>query len=250
MKIISNFKDYYDGINPSMEPFWKRVTREVELDTAKKSELSLHQQEFCTKSFLQLPLPDVENPLVDDFYTIKVLGFCGKLYPLYEMRYNDTFTTYFNIEKFVNDYNKLSYKKKPNNYQSLYYHGRRLAYYNHSFIDILSPEQWEIEFQQKEYVDQLFIDLKTPIFIIHKEHFRNRRIVLEANPCLKDYGVHKLFDVYSLYQMIEQYLSNELVTNNNKPDTITDEIKRDKHGFYDMSFKNEGHKRKSKRKRK
>lgn len=244
MRIISKFRDYYDGVNPSKDPFWKRMTREVELDVTKKSELSIHQQEFCAKSFLQIAYPKVENPLVDDYCTIKVLGLCGKLYPVYEMRYKDHFKSYLDIEKFITDYNKLSpkTKKQKKSYCNTFTHncGRRYLYYNHSLLNVLSCYQWNTDYQKKEYVDQLFIDMNTPVFILHTENYRSSRVILDANPCLKDYGIQRLFDVYSLYQMIEQYLTNELVMNTDIPSVMSDKIKRDKHGFHNMSFKNRG----------
>ena len=244
MRIVGKFRDYYDGINPSMEPFWKRIERSIDLDTTKKSELSFQQQNFCIKSFLQMPSPDIDYPQLR-CHKNKILGLCGKMYPIYEIEYDGHIKTYLDAEKYVEDHNQLY--TKP--YTGMVYHaGRKLMYYNNTFLDILGTDQWQVEFQRKEYVNQLFIDLDTPVFIIHKEHCMDRRIILDVNPCLRDHEFQRLFDVYSLYQMIEQYLSNELVTKNDKPDIMTDNIKRDKHGFDGMSFKKHGKKKRGKKK--
>ncbi len=244
MKIVSKFRDYYDSINPSSEPFWKRNTRAIELDITKKSELSIDQQKFCSKSFLHVMYPKVKNKLINDYCVVKVLGLCGKLYPIYEMRYENNFKVYLDIDKFINNYNELSYNKKVNYEQRLIFSNKNYIYYDNDFSKVLKPQQWEIEFQKKEYVNKLFIDLNTPVFILYKENFLNRKILLDVNPCLLDHNIQGAFNIYTLYQMIEQYLSNELVINTNKPDIMSDDIKRDKHGFYNMSFKNRGGKKK------
>lgn len=87
----------------------------------------------------------------------------------------------------------------------------------------------------------LAISLKMPVFCIlsgsdRKSH--EYKIVRNRVPILKNTGILNHFDTIKLFSIIEFYVSS--VINNgdkNPPIVVSDDIKRDKHGFDKNSFK-------------
>ena len=69
----------------------------------------------------------------------------------------------------------------------------------------------------------------------HCSHYRN--LDVEFNPILKDYGIQKIIDPFTIYQEIKFFLSNDLVEDPMKDFQITDDLKRDSKGFDKWSFR-------------
>jgi len=62
--------------------------------------------------------------------------------------------------------------------------------------------------------------------------------VLTKNPSLAKLGLTRKWDALETWQQIDQYLGNEMVTQFDPNSARTDELARDYHGFDDKSFKN------------
>jgi hypothetical protein len=230
MRIISKFKDYYDGINPSQEPIWIRKNEEFSIkDENKKTILSKSDMQWCKEAYLTLKKPDVNfvnliswsgNP-IEKF----ILCICGKFIPVYEFK-----EKFFIDEQKISDYyNSIIKKGKP------YY--KPTSVYAKGFFNILPLKEWLNVYNNKERLIKIHLSLQSPIFLIYKEH---NDFLIEINPFLKKRKMHNCFNAWSLYQEMEQFLSNEMVQCNNPPVEISDVDKRDKHGMDKWSFKKWG----------
>jgi hypothetical protein len=100
-------------------------------------------------------------------------------------------------------------------------------------------KNWYQEVNQTQRVQDIFIELKAPVFLI-KQYYVEGEITLYVNPNMSEYGLQRVFDPWTAYQEIEMYLSNTLAVGVEVMPTFTDELKRDAHGFDNWSFKQIG----------
>ena len=61
-------------------------------------------------------------------------------------------------------------------------------------------------------------------------------MVLERNPVLRDLGWQRHAEPFSVWQSVDQYLGNQMARQED-PEPLSDELRRDAHGFDDRSFK-------------
>ena len=86
--------------------------------------------------------------------------------------------------------------------------------------------------------DDLFVRLGVPVFVIDsvaelgKNHWNNDVFngLLIKNPSLKSFEFYKVLPDYQIYQELEMYLGNVLVTRDEIP-VMTDKQKVSSHGF-------------------
>jgi hypothetical protein len=92
-------------------------------------------------------------------------------------------------------------------------------------------------FHDKSFLEEIFISLDTPIFIIPGKNILRKDPRIIINPNLKEYLIQKKFNPVNTYQEIDMYLSNILTCSENHDINMTDELKRDSKGFDECSFK-------------
>ena len=232
MKIISKFHDYYDGINPSQEPIWIRKNGLIPLSNSSDSSyFSKEIIEWLITVYYSLKKPKINYyPKVRKFYNPypfdqNFICICGKIYPFYEYKGK----VFIDRQKIVDYYHSIVKKGDECSIWDTKWIGSR-------FVKCVSYKEWK-QFINQEKLLQVHLMTKSPIFLIVKEH---NNLFIEVNPCFKTYNLHKCFNAWSLYQDIEQYLTNELVQCKNPPVELDDVSKRDKHGMDKWSFKKVG----------
>lgn len=265
MRIIGKTHDYYDGAGMySDEPVWYRKEEEIVLSkTVPTDKLSFQQVNFLNELYETMPF------IGDDRCENYLLGLCGKIFPVFilmtgeytEGRWNGGWnpgiyqyrhSAHDSVESFEEKCLKVIPKKENDqrlakigddlNHKKKYGYGfSRTKYYAHRKGALEAFQQKMVQ----STVDQIFIDLGTPLFMIDSKVVgRRRETILVTNPTLTDFKMQKMIDPWTLYQKLEMYLANELVMCKVPPFNTTDELKRDAHGFDTKSFKNvKGHKR-------
>ena len=237
MRLISKLHDYYDGAvrtSVSDKTFtFVRESRDIDVDG------------YLSTSSVK----------IKDFeYTFKfrVLGFCGRTYPLIEVEtrkwvscgefYADR--CYYDFELFKKDFGSIKSGKRWSRKlrRSMYVlsgdvYEEAKAWLTNGLIpkywgtDINADAKCWTEIFTKERVAYFVSDYDT----IHRGSGKRLRTILY--PVLKEYQFYKVYDAYETFQKIEMYLTNELV----KPDEINivipDELKAHSHGFDKYSFR-------------
>lgn len=276
MRVFSKFKDYYDniGFNTSEDRVWERHTQYFKFNFSKypynvkiKTEIPYNLmtdniKKFISDAYIELPSISVFRKLVNGTafdlasdYCI-IIGFCGKLY-CGIVFYNkckhtqsvlfNVHSTYIDFNSYVDDFNKsgktetLIFDKKNFWISSMPF--------NEEGIKL-----WTKKYQNQKNLNDLFIELNSPIFIV-KPEFRTSKLSDKSkgynfivNPCLDDYKIQKIFDPYTAYQEIDMYLNNVL-TNVENPNIVrTDELIRDSKGMDENSFKQIGPKKRKQKK--
>ncbi len=217
MRIISKFHDYYDlglsyGIDKTL--IFKRVKEETNYnipDLEKIIDENKFLYSLCHHAFGAKTRKF--NPIF--------IGFCGRLIPCmhYRLEYKgfvkeDYLYTY---KSFMKIWKK--YKKK-----------KRWLY--------PKDEMYETFFGLKIYRDDIFFDLKTPIFIWEKV---DKKYVITKNPCLKDFKFTGIMDPYTVFQEISMYLGGVLGIGEKPIAKISNKEMIEQKGFdYKWSFRKRG----------
>jgi hypothetical protein len=211
MRIISKFKDYYDG----GASFGVDVTH-------------TYIRESKDINYIKYP------------YYCDVIGFCGKIYPFDNAIsiLNDDpkqFTNYDTDYKFE-QYKDDSYNER---YRLVKEDGKYWTFYSH-LMEHKSPHS------KKEYFDiirsdkkllEIFLQYSVPIFHIgHVPGYYEK--ILTLNPCLKDYAFYKIFDTIQAFQEIQMYISNVIVSDTKVVVPVgSDNVIRDSKGFDKWTFR-------------
>lgn len=247
MRIISKFKDYYDGCNYDnsiSSGVFERHTSELPIDW-----VSHHHgiiADGCNSYDLHTGL----------------IGFCGRLYPYVEYKsYGKPSSFIYTFEEFDELRNEIVLIKPKRN---IWYSGSGIMkdwnkkdlariWFDCDFKTLQGIKDtglpvWLSEkrcysgvFPNWPNVQNLFYEHKVPCFVIKHTDIKgaaNTGHSLILNPCLKDYMFYRVIDPYICWQEIEYFLSNELV----KPDDpyiepISDKLKAESHGFNKESFR-------------
>jgi hypothetical protein len=217
MRIISNFRDYYDGgavfgIDKSV--VWVRERKEI-------------------------LLPEADHRKYSHFDG--VLGFCGKIFPF--MRSGDGGQITFG-----DDVKRFQYKpiRQYGAYPSMSWELEERSAFDYWRKDIVN--QYDAIVASAE-LQSFFIKYQTPIFVIvirsGMAMLTNRQPELIINPTLKNYQFFRLYDVTQTFQEIEMFRSNVLVSETMTAPPRTDEEIGTSKGFDRESFRNS--KKKSKK---
>ena len=266
MRLHSSHKDYYDVMQRTdLEPmprFVRKNTTEHVLykDKARVSALA--------------PLSDVLGsiPVMRDIgLHASVLGFCGKLIPLYRILEVDiagcssyrSFTSVHEVTAYLRavpvpweSNGRLDHQRMIRALDEEDEHGAD-QFHGLSF----NVKGWERWMQTKGRSldgnhDDLFRLVGSPVFLLRGLSYRCDRlfssqeagVVLECNPVLKGLGWHRHMEPFEVWQTIDQYLGNQMAEQED-PAPLSDELRRDAHGFDDRSFKTSAPgKRKARRK--
>lgn len=222
MRIISSFKDYYDGVmrtGMDREVVYVREKKDVQLKKSFNIDFSTEDKRTWSANGQT------------GSYTISTsfLGYCGTIYKIFMVTSDDwghIFYTYEEFKTFMLD-TKLGSKYDfgerrfwPSKYQK--------------FNDIETGEMVE-----------LFHQFQTPLFLLnHVFSYRKPdKTTVTLGPCLKDLEFQKIKDAYTTYQDIFQFVAGTLNKPENKMVKISDKDKIAKHGFDKWSFRQKGPKK-------
>jgi len=234
MKIIDKRKDYYDyACQYSDTPLWVRKEQSINLE----AELTRNQVMYLEDAYSKLPKTSSAGLRSGTFKSV-IFGYCGTVIPLFLVYigdYKPEVKTYTNIDDAIKEWNDV-YANKTN--QEIKSRNFYFSQYNFSYSGVLN---WKSEFNNPTNLTDIFIALKSPIWIMDKDG-------LTINPHLKSYGIQRVLNPFTVYQDTERYVGNELVMCNQKTPDFGDELKRDAHGMDNWSFKTRKNTKKRKQK--
>lgn len=197
MRVISKFRDYYDIHNTY----------------DKEDTLFLRKTEIISFNLLNNhKLPEPHQDIYEiakniDYYFVI---FCGKLY------------IYNTSSKFTGDKRKIIKNVFDENSSPYKLYDLFIRHNKQKIENILSTD----------YTD-LCIEYNTPIITIH---IKNESYWLEINPNLKCYSFDLIMNPWQANQEIDMFISNKL-NRPKDPLPLSDESRRDAHGFDKYSFK-------------
>lgn len=232
MRVISKFHDYYDsamGYGHDATQCYIRKTKELKNDRLKDkvlSKIGLHSG--LELSFIQKGM--MRNAIVMPF----VVGFCGKFFRGYNLcqlgSYPSEYLPVYNITELIRSLSEYYSEDEINDMLDACSYYRWSKRTNGSVIDAelsrVIPDS-----------NELFFDLKCPVFVVQATARWSRDVEIVLNPDLSKYMFQRQYEPFQAFQEIDQYLSG--VLGNTEADTvnISDEKMRDKKGFDNMSFK-------------
>ena len=248
MRIISKFHDYYDVLNDGSDSdhVWRRETTSFFPD--------LNDPFYKTESWEnELPrlMDSVSVPQKDavyehqmlwrgqtDDYRRSLLLFCGEFYPFVKLPDCicwdfDSFAQAINLEE--RPYSKRGFQTTQKEVYALVH-------------AMFTQEKILPRFKT------LNLRLKCPIVLMDiqeqplgplREHEPERyRMQFTLNPRLDELGFARIIPPYDAFQRLETYLFNDLAEQKDPPIEISDDIKRDMHGFDKRSFRKDPTKKK------
>ncbi len=241
MRIISKFKDYYDGVQALGQDsslVYNRKTEEV--GTPTESEIDKFLDELANFQNVKHIRSSGE-----DLYICKViLGFCGQLltcycaqWPTVDLLNSPVF--FYSREELINylDKHKKTLVLEDVKFRSNMSWKKKESVPWQEFIPTFEPI--------RHNYDGIFHLLKKPIFIfpsfvfdyeiikknlwLNKIHWKKSRIIVDPN--LKSIGFERIQDAYQCYQSLEQYISGVLGNTEKEDDNRSDKEKVKSHGF-------------------
>lgn len=220
MRIISDFKDFYDCLSDGSDSnVWVRQTSVIKID----------RNEPLFRHGRGNPLPvayDLWRKWENNYYAAKaeinfsLLIFCGQLIPFWR---SETRIGY-DFESFI-AYRTEIMDEKPSKWDFHNYwktHGERL-------FKCPLPEGYK----------GLNLKYKSPVLIL-SQPIKSQNYEVTLNPRLTDLEFHKHHEMHWVFQELERYLFNDMVEPCDPVVNITDKIKAESHGFRDKySFRKE-----------
>jgi len=259
MKIISKYNDYYDSVQAyGADPKTIYIRNEKTIDDKEdlvlktlwndNSEIlfdlafvgseykwicfeNLYFVFFCAKIYLcfEISIPKKRiNPTIPE----KEYHYC------YNIKDIDKIIYKYGTKKHIKEYNSRLTKNEKRNYIWNKPQSRK------SFIQLIN----KFAKIQDNKIFELHHKFETPClyFSTSKYSTWNKKTNILLNPILKDIQFYKVFDSYRAFQEISMFISG--IMGGKSPPTIeiSDEIRKEKHGFDKWSFKKEPTKRKNK----
>lgn len=210
MRLHTDFHDYYDnavGYGIDEKVHYNRFTEEVELILTRQT----------------------DHPVGIRYGELFLLGFCGEIFPLIEVRT-------------INKERQLVNQQFAYNYDELIeFQNEKIRYYNRFPLSDWYRRQDEIvDFPKKEKIlikkffqdwhwkdDAIFLKTKVPVWSRKLQHYNKSAIL---NPRLKDFGFNRIKDSFTAFQEISMYLSNILVEQKETA-IVEDKFRIEQHGF-------------------
>ena len=237
MRIISNFRDYYDNIqsygqDQSILYIRKREYRDIKIPLHKylKSDF-LSNIEY--PSIVENPDRQTKRSHVGTF----ILGYCGELYRGHVIK----------INKDINPLEKKSYYEVIYNKESLLEYQRETKYsLKNPSSRYISKWKENIDFfsiNNQDELKEIFFDYNVPLFIIAESEVKrcnnldNFKGNLTLNPNLAKYKFQQIKDPFTTYQDISMFVGGVLTTTGNEMVPISNESMIKKKGFDKWSFR-------------
>jgi hypothetical protein len=235
MRIISNFKDYYDGVQAMGHDetlVYRRIQESFSLNL---TDLKADRQKQTLVRGLRAEAPKFRMA----YWQRILVGVCGKIYlaACYQEQYLDgyrlpktRFTYYYNTDSLRKAFPEAGYDHD--------WHGKKIP-------GTYDPKRYpELGLLMED--DTPFLELKAPIFVAnsvrltygHNGHFTHDDDTLLVNPQLKQFEFYRLLSDYEVFQELEMYLGNILVGPTMEAQPLADIEKVRSHGFDEkMSFR-------------
>lgn len=174
------------------------------------------------------------------YFTSGVIGFCGGIYPFVKQQ-NEYFYTMDdfkrNLPEVVNGDAQISRWTYHNNVQ-------KLSDFEKWFKNgQVSNWNWSYTACDDKLLKDVFLDKRVAYFVV-ETGLADKSSTLITYPLLKKYSFYKMFDVYSAFQQIETYLTNELIRPDEINIVIPDDLKAQSKGFDTWSFRKMSEKKK------
>lgn len=238
MKIISKYKDYYDSTrayDTDDSIIYVRETKYVHRD-----KLSAVISKFRTER-AYINDRGESFPFIDNLGVHRVLvGFCGKLYPAYEINhvhvgqsYGHNMFAYSNadISKSIDRMQEEIKRIERRPYAIGHGTGRivkRLLNRGPSYCTFMDKFPQKID-------DDIFRELNAPVFVIALDSRCSDGVL---NPNLNKLEFFRVFDSFSCYQELSMYVGNILTQPDIAPQRVgSDEIIAKQKGFDEYSFR-------------
>lgn len=267
MRIISNFRDYYDSAQATGQDqtlVYKRFVKEQKCESSKFPAYSLELYSYGYGNSLELYSYDYGN-LGGDISTI---GFCGKIYCVIRLEVSAVDGLLDKVNKAkpkycytLDDVNKFVEANWKEEYVDEYY-GKNTAdewskkkrlwtrtqtvnNFKHRF------EEWE---KMRDQHADYFVKHECPIFTVERtdacdreaRRWNKERISIKFNAPLKGFEFFRVFEAYAAYQELMMYLGSQAEPRKPIP-PISDETMAEIKGFDKWSFrKPPGKKKRSK----
>ena len=227
MKIISNFRDYYDCIMST--GIDKTVIYNRNIKTIDFHEIFSYKkiQEPQLK-FIINQTAVIESKSIFDYFSFQtfLIGFCNYIYPcilMTEYQNNQNKNTYI----YTTDELRLKMLKYAIQIKT-HKQNKRMASLLKTLNDfLLFP--WHIKY------NSYFIEYKVPIFVLKHKNYGLLQLILNSE--LKQYNFYKVKEPYIAFQEIYMFISGVLGTESKPLIQISDNDMRDKKGFDKWSFK-------------
>lgn len=240
MRIISNFYDYYDksvayGVDPKLV-----YVRETTETIIKAGDSEYHKN----------TLVGLEEVMPRYGGLSGIIGFCGKVYPFYQFGgdCNCKFKkTYYSVDSIKNDLERGTLDLACKASEDIPYFKNSIIslrdfvenkQYSYSSRGRLPPEYFD-DNCGKKISDDIFRTNHSPVILVQKQSNDWSFVV---NPVLKGYNFITQYDPISAFQEISMYLGSTLVEQKDPNPKLSDEIKRDIHGFDKWSFRKQSKK--------
>jgi len=206
MRIISKFKDYYDGV--------QYYGQDQDLVYARNKEYPderINLESYLNTSgkyFMSIDRPDVvrhpEKDIEQEHYFNLILGFCGELYRIHIIKIRDTKIWMDTKEYYTICYNQdeLDKFQQPTEYSKKQKYSQGKSRYIN-----LKEQNW-FELNNKEVLTELFFKYNVPYFIIRDSNRYKGNLTL--NPNLQKYQFYKVKDAYTAFQDIAMFIGGVL----------------------------------------
>lgn len=237
MRIISKFKDYYDGIQglgfDDKLVFVRHtdniIVKEKEIEEylnkiSYKGFSSYKSDEYRAKQMFSIPYWEIKSNL---------LIFCGKIYTYYVASFihNDNKIYAWSINDLIKYFKlNIEYSKSTTHWQPLFWN-------KNNFTNEYSRLETSFKANINTDISDFCIKYNCPIILCEEAEKYSHKIKLILNPNLKNMNFQRVFNPYQAYQELEMFLGNVLVNDNDKMIKLSDEDRLYKAGFDKWSFR-------------
>ena len=256
MRIISKYKDYYDGVGGYGEygdsMVYVRDNKRLDMKVFRSENPDVDVTSVLKRTldfFDSIPKPRndcyFKNGLrVSRYVSVFMIGFCGRAYPIisYDEKFFGCYDSFFAyVEHKSKDEEGLFFSDRYNEYKrllELLISENRREEEGRSYLfgaKLFARNNWPE--QGFPIGDEVFRMFNAPVFKVqnHGGEFGVRYIL---NPELRELGFASFVDPFTAYQEIDMYLGNNLVKADDASINRTNDLIRDSKGFDKNSFRN------------
>lgn len=230
MRIISKFRDFYDGVmRTGMDRDVVYVREEKKVSTTEDFGVNFDTQDSGSsyRSYRG--------------YSVKLLflGYCGQIMRVMDLKYEVKDPNYINpveVRRVFFDFNEFKDFMLENKLARDWDFDNR-RWYHSKFEKYRDADTKKMQ--------EIFHRFQTPLFLLtHVSKYASKgTTTIHLGPRLQALDFHKFKDPYTTYQDIFQYVSGVLNHPETKMVKISDKDKIHKHGFDKWSFRQKGPKK-------
>lgn len=214
MRIISNFRDYYDSA--------LAYGADKSLVYDRKSNTITYTEQTYPFPLIKLSQWGWHAPTIFSKY----IGFCGKIYPILKISCTNPDYDYHHLARTPETIHQICYniddvdqivKMMEKKYQNIYYSQKPRKYKpNHYNFVRFTRYKCEEFFKYNGNHTNLFFEHKVPIFVAYSgwkytgNSIGDKIYNIDTNINLSKYNFPRIFDAYSAFQEISMYLGGVL----------------------------------------